>query len=353
MLAHQRATPDPFLHLPAPSPLATVVDPASAPFRAIEGGFDWDRERSRPLNPHVEAVQEPICRWAARHGLADSAQVDKALARARFTVLAGYGHPDSSFEGFLLTAKWCTWLFIQDDWLCDRPDHVMAPEDLAPIHGHLLDTLLGEVPDPEQPLATSIHDIGEQILIWGGMEALERFERTVRGYLWGTRWEALNRIRAEVPSVSAFSKMRPHAGAAYTAFEFWEIVEGFSLTEAEREHVVRDELRLLANNCISWANDLYSLAKEMREGNPNNLVLALARERGTDIASAMRETVAVYNREYEAFRKLAGDLGLLGLAEPGLDLRPYAERLHSWIIGNIQWSRLTPRYREGLTMFAG
>lgn len=331
-----------------------VVDPASAAFRALQGGLQLDEPRPRPCNPHVGAVIEPVCAWAARHGLASAPRVAATLARARFDVLAGYGHPGADYEGFLLTTKWCTWLFFQDDLLCDRHGDaggILGPAALAAAHRDLLAALAGEAPRPGDALASSIHDIGRQIVRWRGPAALDRFVGTVRDYLWGNEWEALNRIRGEVPSVSAFSKMRPHAGAAYTAFEFWAIVEDFP-GGARLDHVAARELRLLANNCISWANDLYSLRKEIDEGNPNNVVLAIAREDGCDLPAAMRATVALYNREYRAFMQLVADLPTLGLGRGELDLRPYADRLHGWILGNIHWSRMTPRYREGLTMIA-
>jgi hypothetical protein len=329
-----------------------VIDPASAAFRAIEGGFLLDERHPHPCNPHVGAVIEPVCAWAVHHGLATAPRVERALARARFDVLAGYGHPHADYDGFLLTTKWCTWLFFQDDLLCDRcgtNGGIIGPEALAAAHSDLIAALRGETPTPGDGLASSIHDIGRQIVRWRGQAALDRFVGTVRDYLWGNEWEALNRVRGEVPSVSAFSKMRPHAGAAYTAFAFWEIVEEFPAGD-RLDHVAARELRLLANNCISWANDLYSLRKEIDEGNPNNLILALAREGGDDITAAMHAAVELYNHEYRAFLRLVGDLPRLGLARGAMDLRPYADRLHGWILGNIRWSRMTPRYREGLTM---
>lgn len=329
-----------------------VVDPASAAFRAIEGCLELDERRPRRCNPHTGAVIEPVCAWAASHGLATAPRVARALARARFDVLAGFGHPDADDEGFLLTTKWCTWLFFQDDLLCDRhgtAGGVLGPDALAAAHRDLIAALTGEAPRAGDGLASSIHDIGRQIVRWRGPAALDRFVGFVRDYLWGNEWEALNRIRGEVPSVSAFSKMRPHAGAAYTAFAFWEIVEDFP-AGARLDHVAAREMRLMANNCISWANDLYSLRKEIDEGNPNNLVLALAREGGCDLAAAMRQAVVLYNQEYRAFLRLVADLPALGLGRGELDLRPYADRLHGWILGNIHWSRMTPRYREGLTM---
>jgi hypothetical protein len=144
--------------------------------------------------------------------------------------------------------------------------------------------------------------------------------------------------------------MRPHAGAAYTAFEFWEIVEDFWVPDAVRDHVARNELKLTANNCISWANDLFSFAKEIEEGNPNNLVLCIAEDDELDLEAAMRRAVELYNREYRAFCQLERDLPALGLGEGDRDLQPYAARLHGWVLGNIHWSRTTLRYRERLSV---
>jgi Terpene synthase family 2, C-terminal metal binding len=335
--------------------LLEELEAAPAAVDELQRGFRFAEATPRTPNPHTERVAGPVGAWAEQHGLADTRTVAKALQRARFNVLAGYGHPGADYEGFLLTTQWCTWLFFQDDCLCDRPAatwSILDPDALAEAHTRQLAALRGTLPSGAGPLETSIHDIGRQILAWRGPDHLERFASEVADYLWGNEWEALNRARGEIPSVSAFSKMRPYAGAAYTAFQFWEIVEDFDLGHAGRSHVVTRELRLLANNCISWSNDLYSLRKELREDNPNNIVMALAREREEGIVQAMRDTVALYNREYDTFLKLSEDLPAFDLAGPRLDLRPYAERLHGWILGNLCWSRLTPRYREELTMMA-
>lgn len=331
-------------HRAAPS-----THPASQAFDRVERRLVFDDAEPARLNPHTLAVVDRLCRWAARHGLASDDRVRRALERAQFNVLAGYGHPDAGEEGFFLTLRWCTWLFFQDDMLCDRKPEdggVLGPAALAEAHVGLLAALRGDRPPRGDGLATSIHEIGREIVARGGQAALDRFVGVVEDYFWGNEWEALNRVRGEVPSVSAFVKMRLHAGAAYTAFEFWEIAEPFE--NPSRDHVAARELRAMANNCISWANDLYSLRKEIHEGNPNNLALALAAEEGRGVEAAMDALVERYNLEYAAFRRLWADLTALGV--PGLD--GYARRLHQWTLGNIRWSRRTLRYREELSMKA-
>jgi hypothetical protein len=331
---------------------AASIDPASDLFHTVERGFAFDEGAVRPPNRHADRVPQALCDWAVRHGLASASGVRTALERARFHMLAAFGHADADHEGLLLTEKWCTWLFFQDDCLCDRhaaDGAVLDPGTLARAHERHLAALMGALPGDADPLERSIHEIGREVEARRGAAGLRRFADEVRDYLWGTEWEALNRVRGTIPSVSAFSKVRPYAGAAYTAFQFWEIVEDFDLGDA-RSHPVARELRLLANNCISWANDLYSMRKEAREGNPNNLVLALAHERGEGVLSAMLETVVLYNLEYAAFRRLTFDLVDLGAGGGAVDLRDYARRLHDWILGNIRWSRLTLRYQEDLTM---
>lgn len=327
-------------------------------FRPVGDGLVYDRTRARPINPHTESVVRELGEWAAYHGLAVAPRVASCMQRSRFNLLAGYGHASACYEGFLLTAKWCTWLFFQDDWLCDREegcgDGIMGPAALAQAHRHLLASLRGEQPDRACPLARSIHDIGQEILAWRGRTELDRFARHVADYFWGNEWEALNRVRRETPSLSSYVKMRPHAGAAYTAFDFWEIVEDLQLSDTLRASVPFAELRLMANNHISWTNDLYSLAKEVEEGNPNNLVLVLADERNCGIREAMRECVRMCNAEYRAFQALIADLPMLGFGgDNDKDLRPYAERLHAWGIGNIMWSPATPRYAERSTLVEG
>lgn len=339
------------LQLLLPQSDVSAPDPASSSFCRIVGGLTVEPEQR--VNRHQEAIVAPLGEWAARHGLAQEAEVAERLEQVRFNMLVAQTYPRAPYEEFLLAAKWCTWLFFHDDWLCDRQassaDGIVTPDELRVAHQSLLEVLGGRAPGPCDPLELSLHEIAVEALRWGGNGWIERFRYNVRCHFVGNEKEAEYRQRGQVPTVSEYIKMRPLSGAVYTAFDFIELVEDLDIGPALRSHVLFRKLALLANNCICWLNDLYSLAKEIFEGNPNNLVLALRQERGLDLAEAMSLAVEMHNREYGEFEALEGELTERGLVLDR-DLRAYLRGIRSWIQGNAAWSRQTLRYQDLLNM---
>ncbi len=329
----------------------SAPDPGSSLFCRIVGGLTVEPEERS--NPHQEAIVSPLGEWAERHGLAQEAVIAERLEQVRFNVLVAQTYPLAPYEEFLLAAKWCTWLFFHDDWLCDRQascaDGIVGPDVLRGVHQSLLEVLGGRAPGPSDPLERSLHEIAVEALRWGGVEWMERFRYNVRCHFAANEKEAENRQRGLVPSVSEYIKMRPLSGAVYTAFDFVELVEDLDIGPDLRSHVAFRRLALLANNCICWLNDLYSLAKEIFEGNPNNLVLALRHERDLSLAEAMSQAVEMHNREYGEFEALLGELTGLGLVLDR-DLRAYLRGIRSWMLGNAAWSQQTLRYQDLLNM---
>jgi len=338
------------LRLLLPRPGDNAPDPASSSFCRIVDGLNVEHENA--INPHVETIIGPLGEWAQRHGLAEEEKIARRLDQVCFNVLVAHTYPKAPYDEFLLAAKWCTWLFFHDDWLCDRQVDgelgIVSPEELAIVHHGLLDVLGGRAPS-DDPLERSLAEFAGEVRRWGGDLWMERFTQNVGRHFEANEWEAENRAQARVPSIRSYVEMRPYAGAVYTAFDFIDLVQDLDIDPALRSHDAFCKLALQANNCICWVNDLYSLAKEIFEGNPNNLVLALREEEGICLAEAMARVVEMHNDEYRAFERLAGELGQRGLV-PERDLRAYLDGLRSWMLGNAAWSRLTLRYQDLLNM---
>jgi hypothetical protein len=115
------------------------------------------------------------------------------------------------------------------------------------------------------------------------------------------------------PPLAAYVKMRRYTGAMDTVFDCIELVEHLHLSKAVREHTTVSRLRLMANNCVCWANDLFSVDKELLEHNTHNLVFVLRQEYGLTLAEAMEQAVTMHDAEIRAFewspreyRRLAG-----------------------------------------------
>lgn len=101
-----------------------------------------------------------------------------------------------------------------------------------------------------------------------------------------------------------------------------------------------------------WANDIFSVEAENREGDVNNIVLVIQQTRGISMQEAADEAarmlqgrcadfVAESVSGIELFER-SGELP----AEESRKVRLYIDAMESWIRGNIDWSHGNERYQS-------
>ena len=321
--------------------------------------FHIQAPAGQTINPHHEAAERRNIEWVLRFspGLAQDAGRLGRLRRARFSRLAAYTYPRVAVDELALICHWITWLFFHDDCWCDDSDVEEAA--LAVLHTRALATLRGDfTPEPgDSALLHMLVDLRERMLARADDAWLGWFIADVDGYLQSTRWEAQNRRLGLSPPLAAYVKMRRFTGAMDTVFDCIELGERLRLDPAVREHTVLSRLRLMANNCVCWANDIFSIDKELLEHNAHNLVFVLRREHGLTLAHALEQAVAMHDAELRAFEwfaarmpEFSGELRQKFGAETEAAVRIYVAGLRSWMRGNIAWSWETPRYRGCLSM---
>ena len=125
---------------------------------------------------------------------------------------------------------------------------------------------------------------------------------------------------------------------------FIELCEHIELPPNLRGTSVVRRLNRLTNNVISWSNDLFSLEKELRQGELLNLVVALRAEYGLTLQAAVTRAAQMHDAEVRAFLELESHLPSFGAQADAL-LKRYIAGLRSWMRGNVDWSQMTARYR--------
>ena len=311
------------------------------------------------LNPHHSAAEQRNIEWVLRFcpGLAqEPAKLDR-LRQARFSRLAALTYPRVGADELTLLCNWITWLFVHDDCWCDDSDADEAA--LTQLHTQVLATLRGELtPAPDDTaLLHMLAELGPRIRRWANDGWMDHFIADIDAYLQSNRWEAQNRRLGLTPPLASYVKMRCFTGAMDTVFDCIELCEHLDFAPGLREHTALSRLRLLANNCVCWANDIFSLDKELLEHNAHNLVFVLRRERGLTLAQALDQAVAMHDAELRAFEwsaarlpDFAGEFRRQFGARAEAAIGTYVAGLRSWMRGNIAWSWETPRYKGCLSM---
>ncbi len=93
-------------------------------------------------------------------------------------------------------------------------------------------------------------------------------------------------------------------------------------------------------NLVGWANDIFTYEKEIVAGDPNNLVLVMARSLRLDVPSALARAIRRHDREANELALRIAEVELSG-SEP---MRGLAAILGHWVRGHLDWARETGRY---------
>ncbi|MGW3657037.1 terpene synthase family protein [Streptomyces sp. NPDC005151] len=299
-------------------------------------------------NPHVAHTREHLDKWTRNTGLVHRDSARERFEQADFGAFVGMVYPTANEHNLDLVADWLAWLFLVDDQLDDghlgrSPERV---RDVVTLMRSVVEgTGTGPLPDEDLPAAVvALADLWERTTPNAAAHWLRRFAWHLVTYLTtATTWEAGNRANGVVPSEETYIAKRRHTGATHVCTDLIEIVAGIEAPESihnDPRFIVAVET---SGNVVCWANDVYSYEKEQVLGEIHNLVHLVRHHRGYGKQKALEHVCAEIATETERF--LAAEAELL-MAYPQLSgmLLPYLDGMRSWMRGNLDWSRQTPRY---------
>lgn len=301
------------------------------------------------INEHADAVHRGTVEWVRRFDLLPNERAYRFFAASGLGYLVARNHPESEPSDLQLMSDWYAWLFLRDD-KGDASAVGRQPERLSAADNRLLDILEGANADEsDEPLAHALLDLRVRLQeylyrydltdVW-----MRRLVRAVREHLEATLWEAANRARATVPDIESYIRMRPLTGGLSIVTELIEIIEGYHLPAEVREHAAVRRLSGASHNIACWANDIISLAKELRCGEVNNLVVVLSNEFDLTLQEAVDRAARMHDAEVQVFVQTAAQLPSFG---PAVDeiLARYVSVLQARMRGILDWSYQSERYR--------
>lgn len=300
---------------------------------------------SSTLNINVERVHEQTLEWVQRYQLFTE-RGRRHLTAAQFAWLMAYAYPTVPLDELQLATDWNTLLFARDDVLVETGlDHY--PDELAQANSYLLAVLQGTVcTAPDDPLAQAMQNIRDRLWARSTPQWMEQFIQSVAGHFAGGVWEAQYYAQGSIPDLATYRQMRPLTGGLYSSFDLIELTEGFLLPSAVRAHPAIQSLALMTSNIVLWANDIFSLEKELQDEEIHNLVIVLQHEYDISLQEALERAAAMHDAEVHAFIAAADDVPTFG-ASVDAHVRQYIDGMRIWIGANLDWSRQTARYRPG------
>jgi hypothetical protein len=161
-------------------------------------------------------------------------------------------------------------------------------------------------------------------------------------------WQINNIRNDQTPKLDSYIQHRQYLGAANIATDSISIAEKIFLPADVMAHPIISELVNLCRNTVCWANDLYSLKKELAHNDFYNLVPIMQAEHNLSLDAAINQVTIMHNQEVKQFQQLAISAKTLPeLAHLTTEVERYIMALSAIMRGNIDWSENeTTRYVE-------
>lgn len=302
------------------------------------------------INAHADVAHEGTVDWLRGFGTFKDETDYRKFRATRIGRLAARFHPDASPETLQLVSDWYGWMFIRDDQR-DESDLGERPDLLAATNAAFIEILEGSKPASEDvPLAHALWDLRRRVLAEapaaGASAWVAQLVVSIGEHFESTEWEATNRSRGVTPDMESYIRMRPVTGGLNVDTQFIEIAEHAHLPLEVRYHPLLQTLTRTSNNAVCWANDLFSLQKEM-DRDVHNLVLVLQHENDLPLQEAVDQAVEMHNAEVRTFTDSVSQLHALE-EYPNANLDRFVGVLEARMRGFVDWANESGRYRPAV-----
>lgn len=297
------------------------------------------------INQYAEAAGKHSLKWARSFNLVIDESAYQSLRATKFHVLAARCYPNACLEALEVVCDYLVWIFIADDQFEEAGPRKQT-ELLQELHARLLDILKGaELTDFDTSVQIALRDIRLRLqqLPHATSELMLRFVENMTAYFEGVLCEVLNHLQGSVPDLATYMKLRSFTSAVFIYCDLIQIVDRIALPPEVIEHPTVKRLKLATNNVSTWANDIFSLQKEVGEGQTHNLVVVLQHEYQISVQEAVERAAEIHDAEVRTFIELSAQLPSFG-AQIDAELQRYISGLRSWMRGCLDWYLETGRY---------
>lgn len=289
------------------------------------------------INIYVKEAEVRSCEFLRKFNLADSEAKVEYYRRQGFAYMVARMFPEAAPETLFAFTDLNTFLFLMDDRL-DHSDEsgLQSVSNLEQYITAFLDILLSNAPDTKIPEFLALFDIWERIKKVSDHSWQNQFRQSMKEILDAALWQKRNVVMGVSPDFDEYIKIRQCLGAANIATDTIAVTSRISLhPDIWTDPVVR-QLTILARNAVCWANDLFSLSKEVRHGDEYNLVLIIEKKEGLNREDAIQKVTEIHDRDVIRFIQQANNLPNVG--KQAGEVQKYVRGLTHIMRANIDWS---------------
>lgn len=292
------------------------------------------------INPNYQHAIDHTNVWVKRFALHADSSYEKYLDD-NFGMMTARFYPECGLDQLKLANDANVLLFVMDDAMdnqIERDELIQSRLNFERFVAACKQILS----DPQPPKAGETGVMAALADVWIRFKAIStpewqhHFVESLHKMFAAGLWEYGNVQNGQLPSVAEFYKRRQYLGAAHVSTDMIEVIEEISLPADILQHPAVTELVVLARNLVCWANDLFSLSKELDHGDQHNMVLIMKAERGLSLETAIVQAAALHDQEMRQFEKVAAQLPSFGAHDAAV--RKYVRILAAILRGNMDWS---------------
>jgi Terpene synthase family 2, C-terminal metal binding len=177
----------------------------------------------------------------------------------------------------------------------------------------------------------------------------DRFVESLNWFIRGIQDEDHYKANKQIPSLEHLKLIREYSIGMYPWIELVALEQDCAVLPCSvLEHPVIRHLKKLVANLVAYQNDFVSLPKELTRGDGEvmNLVLAVQRERNTELKQAYMLALDIHNADLNAFLTLQSNLPNFGKHQR--DVEQFVRYLAQLVKGCADWEgKAAFRYSRG------
>jgi hypothetical protein len=310
----------------------------------------FDISFAAPVSPHADGARERHLEWVRAAGLVRSEAGLREYESWDLPQAAARTYPHASAEDMYMLMNWFSLAFLFDDQFDAHEDERAVR--VAEVSREMIAIPFrppGSPPDVACPVTLAWSEVWAWLSDGMSETWRNRFASSWARFLAAHAHEVRLSASGEVLGLTDYLALRRITVGIHHSIDAAERSRRFEVPAQVQAHELMREMRNAAANAIAYMNDIHSLEREERRGDPHNLVTVLRRDRHLSRAAAIGEAVRMTIEHLEMYSTLESQVpGLcddLGLAEDErAAVEMGVEGIRNWIRGNYDWALNTGRY---------
>lgn len=291
------------------------------------------------ISPHGPALEKIVDTWIDEYTCFTPSFNKQMKAIKVGHVIATY-FPNATFDQGLIIAQWIIWAFIIDDYYSYGP-----LEELPRASERMLEILNGGSPRPEDnDIVRRTVIVRDTILPHVSTQWMKRFALGHIAWFDGMKQEAeysRSGGRKFLP-LKEFMAIRVKALGGNETADLADIVTGFMPPEEILYNPTLLQLRHLFTRITALCNDVFSVKKDIKNGDTMNSILVIQHEWNCTLEEAKAEAINMHNKDVEEFVAVRSSLP---------DVGSWQEKFEECILnmelmmsGHLAWYQYSERY---------